>query len=145
MKTQIQVITSAILTSVLLVGCATTSTQNTQTEQVVIETASDVATVAVLQKNPQYKPAFIEGAALLNVLAGSTNQLSVSSAESALNQFDFTNQYGALLTPIVINILNADLTNSGTNSVIQNAQVQQALSWIATGINEGLGSTLVKQ
>lgn len=141
----------ACATLVFASGCASTGGFNNQAaEQALITSAAAVGTTTAITPptgNPAYIPYFVAGQNALSVVAGSTNQLSVSAIESALQSAlastgsgnPNVNAEANLVIPLVVNILNADLENS-TNAVIQNQQLQLACEWIATGIGQGLVS-----
>jgi hypothetical protein len=134
----------ALVASLFLgVGCATGPQINPALEQAGITTAAAVGTQIAITPptgNAANIPYFKAGESALNVLSGETNQLSIADITAALDKAIGNNQYANLIAPLVLNILNADLQNTGTNSVVQNQQLRDACGWIATGIGEGLGN-----
>lgn len=137
MKTTLSIICVTLL-AILFVGCASTSNQQAQTEQLLVTTGAAAGTITDLQSHPQDAPYFIAGEQILNTLGGSTNQLSAAAVDAALAAAGDTNTTERLIAPLVVNVINAYGGNA-TNG-LSNAQIQSICLWAATGIGEGLGS-----
>lgn len=114
-------------------GCATTSAPSAQTYQLLVTTAAAAATIADLQSNPQDAPYFIAGAQVFATIGGSTNQLTVAEVEAALKAAGNNDKTMQLMVPLVINLIDAYASPSGTGT---NNTAQNICLWISQGINE---------
>jgi hypothetical protein len=136
-----------IVTTLFVTGCTTTSGPspspiNSGTvaviEQIAITTLTAEEVSNDLKSHPGNLAYYQTGEQLLGVLEGSTNQITIANVSAALAQAGQNSPSSQLIAMLVVNVLDADLQQNGSASVISNAQVKQALAYVVTGVNEGI-------
>lgn len=134
MKTVIPI---AIVASLLLVGCATTSPTESAVVQLVVTESAATATALVVHNNPSFAPDFRLGSEVLTELSTGTNDINMSDVGATLATSGETN---AAVNSIIITAVSSAsaFLASQTNGVIQQQEVKSVLGWAADGINEGL-------
>ena len=128
-----------MLSSFMVTSCSTPPTpQQAAIEQQVITGGVADATVLILNKNPQYKPDFIAGAAILSTLANGTNTITPQVVDAALVASGETN---VLVNALIINgITSLDnyAPTVSTNSSVQLQVIQTGAGWVVAGVNQGV-------
>jgi len=128
------------LAGLLFVGCSTTnSINNNAAEQALITTAAATGTEITLQQDPQYTLYFVGAEQALASIASGTNEVSVTTVESALDKAGVTNAIIATAIENAITLGDDFIKQSaGTNASAQFVAAQQVAGDVATGIQQGL-------
>ena len=133
-KAIITTLASIALASLVFAGCSTTPANSPVTDQAII-IAAQLGTATVLTKSPQDAPYFIAAETVLQGLAGSTNQVNVTSVKTALAAAGETNPIVTLAIVDALNLADAYIASNGSTNT---SAFQNAAGDVATGIAQGI-------
>ena len=130
------------IVSMMCGGCASpggNSALLTLAQAGVIEGAS-LGTAQLIKNNPSSRPDFVLAANVLTTLSTGTNTITSASIQAVLAQAGETN--ASITTLITSGLAVADQYLTQVSSANPNSIYLDAVGWLATGIKDGLNSSL---
>jgi len=123
-------------------GCSTTGSNPAllALAQAGVTEGASLGTADLIKSNPSYRPDFVLADNVLTTLSTGTNIITSASIQAVLTQAGETN--ATVSSIITSGLAMADQYLAQVSVSNPNSVYLEAVGWLATGINEGLSSSL---